>query len=128
MLTILIFLESLGKPPLEIFQCTCTAQIGSLKSVSSIFLTSDIWSSNAKEDYLSFVANYVFADWELEKRVTELRLIDVSHSGINIVERIEFVVYDPVWFEGQDLLSHLIMPLLTLVPCQISFLCLLVNG
>jgi len=47
-----------------------------------------------------------FADWELEKRVTELRLIDVSHSGINIVERIEFVVYDPVWFEGQDLFCH----------------------
>ena len=47
-----------------------------------------------------------FADWELEKRVTELRLIDVSHSGINIVEGIEFVVYDPVWFEGQDLFCH----------------------
>ena len=77
-----------------------------MKSVSSIFLTSDIWSSNAKEDYLSFVANYAFANWELEKRVTELRLIDVSHSGINIVEGIEFVVYDPVWFEGQDLFCH----------------------
>jgi hypothetical protein len=32
---------------------------------SSIALTSDIWSSNAKEDYISVVAHYVNADWEL---------------------------------------------------------------
>ena len=29
---------------------------------------------------------------ELEKRVIGLRLIDVSHSGINIVERIKYVI------------------------------------
>jgi hypothetical protein len=31
----------------------------SLKSVSFVALTSDIWSDNAKEDYLSIVAHYV---------------------------------------------------------------------
>jgi hypothetical protein len=38
------------------------------------------------------VAHFVCADWELEKRVIGLRLIDVMHSGINIAERIESVV------------------------------------
>jgi hypothetical protein len=55
-------------------------------------LTSDIWSGNAKEDYISIVAHYVSADWELQKKVVGLRLIDVSHSGENIADRIASVV------------------------------------
>ena len=43
-----------------------------LKSVNSVCLTSDIWSGNAKEDYLIVVIHYVSADWELEKRVIGL--------------------------------------------------------
>ena len=65
--------------------------IESFKSVSLLCLTSDIWPGSAKEDDHSVVAHYVSTDWELEKRVMELRLIYVSHSGINIAERIEFV-------------------------------------
>ena len=38
-----------------------------LPAASSIFLTSDIWSGNAKDDYISVVAHYVNADWELKK-------------------------------------------------------------
>ena len=63
-----------------------------MKSVSSVCLTSDIWSGNAKEDYLSVVIHFVSADWELEKRVIGLRLIDVSHSGANIAERVQSIV------------------------------------
>jgi hypothetical protein len=43
--------------------------------VSSISLTLDIWSSNAKEDYLSVVAHYVNPDWQLERRVIGFMLI-----------------------------------------------------
>jgi hypothetical protein len=39
-----------------------------LCAASSIGLTSDIWSGNAKEDYISVVAHFVSADWELQKR------------------------------------------------------------
>ena len=63
-----------------------------LPVASSISLTSDIWSDNAKEDYISVVAHYVSADWELQKKVIGLRLIDVSHSGDNIADRIASVV------------------------------------
>ena len=66
--------------------------IESFKSVFSVCLTSDIWSGNAKEDYISVVVHYVSADWELEKRVIGLKLIDCSHSGVNIAERVEDVV------------------------------------
>ena len=59
---------------------------------SSMSLTSDIWSGNAKEDYISVVAHYVSADWELQKKVIGFRLIEVSHSGENIAEKISVVV------------------------------------
>jgi len=59
-----------------------------LATASSIAFTSDFWSGNAKEDYLSVVAHFVSADWQLEKRILEMRLIDVSHNGDNIAERV----------------------------------------
>ena len=68
--------------------------VESLKNVSSVALTSDIWSGNAKEDYLSVVAHYVNSDWQLEKRILALKLIDVSHSARNIAERVLAVCED----------------------------------
>jgi hypothetical protein len=61
-------------------------------SVSYVALTSGIWNGKAKEDYLSVVAHFVNSNWELEKRLIGLRLIDESHTGRNIVERIAIVV------------------------------------
>ena len=49
--------------------------------VNCVCLVSDIWSGNAKENYISVVANYINSDWQLEKRVLGLVLIDVSHNG-----------------------------------------------
>jgi len=56
--------------------------------VTSVAITSDIWSGNAKEDYLSVVAHFVNSDWLLEKRMLGMRLIDVSHNGDNIAEHV----------------------------------------
>jgi hypothetical protein len=36
-----------------------------LPATSSVALISDIWSGNAKKDYISVVAHYVNANWEL---------------------------------------------------------------
>lgn len=66
--------------------------IENLIGVSSVALTSDIWSGNTKEDYLSVVAHYVNPDWHLEKRIIGFRLIDESHSGENIAERVSAVL------------------------------------
>jgi hypothetical protein len=63
-----------------------------MSGASSVVLTSDIWSGNAKKDYISVVAHYVSADWELQKKVIGLRLIEVKHTGENIIEKIAYVV------------------------------------
>ena len=55
-------------------------------------MTSDIWHGNAKEDYISVVAHFVSADWELQKKVIRLRLIEVKHTVENIAERVACVV------------------------------------
>ena len=64
----------------------------SSSTVNSVSITSDIWSGNAKQDYLSVVAHYINSDWQMEKRVLGLRLIDCSHSGQNIAERVAIVL------------------------------------
>jgi hypothetical protein len=97
-----------------------------LKSVSSVCITSDIWSGNAKENYLSVVIHCVSADWELEKRVIGLRLIHVSHTGVNIAERVEAVV-TKFGLKDKVFLSHLTMLLQMLLPWPNSFLNLLVT-
>jgi hypothetical protein len=63
-----------------------------LNTTSCVCLTSDIWSGNTKEDYLSVVFHFLNGDWELEKHVVGMRLIDCSHTGINIAERIMQVI------------------------------------
>jgi hypothetical protein len=63
-------------------------------SVSSLALTSDIWSGKAKEDYISVVAHYVNSNWGLEKRLLGLRPIEFAHTGSNIAEHISMVVDD----------------------------------
>jgi hypothetical protein len=65
-----------------------------LKHVSSVALTSDIWSGKAKEDYISVVAHFVNSDWCLENILLGLRPIEVAHTGLNIVERVEMVAND----------------------------------
>ena len=58
-----------------------------LSAVSSATLTSDIWSGNAKEDFITVIAHYVSADWELQKKVIGFRLIEVKHTGEKIAEK-----------------------------------------
>jgi len=65
-----------------------------MPGVSSVCLTSDIWSGNAKEDYIAVVAHYITSDWELKKSVIGFKLIEVSHNGINIAECISGVLRD----------------------------------
>jgi hypothetical protein len=38
------------------------------------------------------VVHFVTTHWELEKRIIGFRLIDCSHSGVNIAERISLVL------------------------------------
>jgi hypothetical protein len=98
-----------------------------LKSVSSIYITSDIWSGNAKKDYLSVVIHFVSTDWELEKRIIGLRLIDVSHTSVNIAERVESIVTefglkDKVFSVTLDNASSNASTMVKLIPKFIGYL------
>jgi hypothetical protein len=99
LLITLNMLEYLGKAPLEIYRSTSLiARLSLLRffitSVNYVRLTSDIWSGNAKEDYISVVAHYIKSDRQVEKRVLDLVLIDVSHNGHNIADHVASVLTD----------------------------------
>jgi hypothetical protein len=68
----------------KLFNQSRTLLMDCLNACSSVAITSDIWNGNAKEDYLSVVSHFVNSNWELEKRLLGLCLIDCSHSGSNI--------------------------------------------
>jgi hypothetical protein len=65
-----------------------------MSEASCVCLTFDIWSGNAKEDYISVVVHFVTTNWELEKRIIGFKLIDCFHSRVNIAERISLVLAD----------------------------------
>ena len=98
-----------------------------LSGASSVGLTSDIWSGNAKEDYISVVAHYVSADWELQKKVIGLRLIEVKHTGENIAEKVacvieEFGLLDKVFSVTLDNASSNAKAMKTLIPMFAGYL------
>jgi hypothetical protein len=98
-----------------------------LAGASSVALTSDIWSDNAKEDYISVVAHYLSADWELQKKVIGLRLIEVKHTSENIVEKIacvveEFGLIDKIFSVTLDNASSNAKPMDTLTPIFACYL------
>ena len=66
----------------------------SSSAINYVCLTSDILSGNAKEDNISVVAHYINSDWQLEKRVLGLVLIDVSHNGQNFANYVVSVLTD----------------------------------
>jgi hypothetical protein len=91
-----------------------------------VCLTSDIWSGNAKEDYLNMVFHFVTDDWELEKCVVGMRFIDCSHIGANILERILQVIseYDmtfnvfSITLDNACALTQLVPQLVSYVTCS----------
>jgi hypothetical protein len=98
-----------------------------LSAASSVALTSDIWSSNAKEHYISVVAHYMNVDWELQKKVIGLRLIEVKHSSENIVERVvavveEFCLIDKIFNVTIDSASSNAKAMETLTPMFVGYL------
>jgi hypothetical protein len=84
----------------------------------------DIWYGNDDEDYITVFASFVNAGWELKKFVIGFKLIQVSHNGVNIVERIVsmiqyFCMIDKVFS------VTLVVLLLIQLTCLYYHLCLL---
>jgi hypothetical protein len=108
-------------------ECRDVLKNSVLPGTHSIALTFDIWSGNAREDYISVVTHYVSANWELQKRVVGFRLIEVKHSGENIAERIanvveEFGLIDKVFAITLDNASSNAKAMETLTPIFFGYL------
>ena len=86
--------QTTARDLIQLFNDRVELLIEVLKHVSSVALTSDIWSGKAKEDYISVVSHFVNSDWCLEKRLPDLRHIEVAHTGYNIAERVQMVTDD----------------------------------
>jgi hypothetical protein len=56
------------------------------------------------------VSHFVNSNWELEKRLLGLRVIDCSHSSPNIAERIGFVLDE--WKLTDKILSFTLLMLM----------------
>ena len=52
----------------------------------NVALTSDIWTGNAKMDYMSVVAHNIDEEWNLNKRIIAFKRIEGSHTADNILD------------------------------------------
>ncbi|XP_044353940.1 zinc finger BED domain-containing protein DAYSLEEPER-like isoform X2 [Triticum aestivum] len=59
-----------------------------LRSIESISLTSDIWTSNQNLSYLAIVAHYIDEDWVMQFRVLNLIELDPPHTGFVIAQAV----------------------------------------
>ena len=59
-----------------------------LKSVESISLTCDLWTSNQTLSYLAVVAHYIDDDWVMQCRVLNFIELDPPHSGSVIAQAV----------------------------------------
>jgi hypothetical protein len=71
--------ETITKDLTKYFIASIIKLIDSFADISFDALTFDIWTSNAKKDYLSMVSHYVNLDCQLEKMIIGFKLIDEFH-------------------------------------------------
>ncbi|KAL6630922.1 hypothetical protein ACP70R_028262 [Stipagrostis hirtigluma subsp. patula] len=56
----------------------------SLKNVTKISLTCDLWTSNQTICYMSLVAHYIDANWTMRSRIINFIELDPPHTGVVI--------------------------------------------
>lgn len=56
-----------------------------------VAITTDIWSSLAREGYISATYHFITDDWQLRSGVLATRHMPESHSGVNIAAKIESI-------------------------------------
>jgi len=56
---------------------------------SAVGLTTDLWTSNAQEGYITLTAQYITAQWEQRTKVLATRVLKDRHTGEKISEAIK---------------------------------------
>uniref|UniRef100_A0A8I6WYN8 Uncharacterized protein n=1 Tax=Hordeum vulgare subsp. vulgare TaxID=112509 RepID=A0A8I6WYN8_HORVV len=65
-----------------------------LRGVSSISLTTDLWTSNQTLSYMCVVAHYIDDNWKIQTRVLGFLELDPPHTGIVIADALYACVTD----------------------------------
>ena len=60
----------------------------------SISLTSDMWKSTAKREYICVTSHYIDNNWTLQKRIIGFRAMYYEHTGENIFHAICSIIDD----------------------------------
>lgn len=64
-----------------------------LTSATGIAVTSDIWTSNSMESYMSITTHYISSKWEMESNILKTLHFPERHTGVNISDSIIEVVH-----------------------------------
>ena len=60
--------------------------VDELSKASSVALTTDGWTSRATESYVTVIAHYITAEWEIKSPVLQTRPLYESHTGTNLAQ------------------------------------------
>ena len=59
-----------------------------LNSVQSVSLTTDTWTSNATESYITVTEHHITDDWEMQSNVLMTRAMPERHTGENLANKL----------------------------------------
>lgn len=65
-----------------------------IENCKALSLTTDIWTSNQMESYMTVTAHFISNNWLLHSFVLETKELGVSHTAANIGERLSEVMAD----------------------------------
>ncbi|XP_060781454.1 zinc finger BED domain-containing protein 4-like [Neoarius graeffei] len=67
---------------------------GKIENCKAVSFTTDIWTSNQMESYMTVTAHFISDNWRLHSFVLETKVLEVSHTAANIAERLSEVMAD----------------------------------
>ncbi|KAK1904419.1 Zinc finger BED domain containing protein 1, partial [Dissostichus eleginoides] len=59
-----------------------------LKACTAVSFTTDTWTSNQMDGYMTVTAHFISQEWQLHSFVLETKVLEVSHTAANIAERL----------------------------------------
>ena len=68
----------------------------------SIAATTDLWTSNAMQGFITLTGHYVSPDWVLETNVLATRVVTERHTGSNIAKEVDNIIKE---FEIKSLIA-----------------------
>ena len=58
-------------------------------SGNQLSATTDLWTSNALQGYITVTGHYISSDWALHSKVLATRVVNNRHTGVNIAMEVE---------------------------------------